>query len=65
MRAYFRMAIKFIYAIIEQFIFYLAAIAGFLSWLCFGNTYLAISIFFIICLSFWALSTVIKQKNRD
>jgi hypothetical protein len=63
MRAYLRMAIKFIYAIIEQFIFYLAAIIGFLSLLYFGNAYLAISVFFIIFLSFWALSTVIKQKK--
>jgi len=63
MRTYLRMAIKFIYAIIEQFIFYLAAIISFLSWLYFGNASLAISVFFIICLPSWASSTVIKQKK--
>lgn len=56
-------ALKFLYALAEQFVFYLAAIAGFLVWLSFGNIYAAALIFILICVLFWALPSMLKRKK--
>lgn len=63
MKNNFQMAVKFIFSLIEQFVFYLAAIAGFLSWIYFSNIYIAVSIFISICGIFWALPALSKRKK--
>lgn len=63
MNNHFQMAVKFIYSIIEQFVFYLAAGAGFLAWIYFGNIYISVFVFVFICGVFWALPSLIKRNK--
>ncbi len=63
MNKYFQNVLKIIYAFIEQFVFYIAAIAAFLYWVTFDNKYIAISIFILICMIFWAIPSILKRKK--
>lgn len=64
MKDHLQAALKFIYALVEQFVFYFAAIVAFLYWVSFGNTYIAVSIFILICILFWALPSILKRKRK-
>lgn len=63
MKNYLQSVSKTIYALVEQFVFYLAAIAGFVAWVSLGNIYIAGAIFIIICVLFWALPSMLKREK--
>jgi hypothetical protein len=63
MKSSFQNVIKFIYEFLEQFVFYIAAIVAFLCWVSLGNIYIAISIFLLICILFWAIPSIFKKKK--
>lgn len=62
MKSSFQNALKFVYAFLEQFVFYIAAIVAFLCWVYLGNIYIAISIFLLICILFWMIPSILKKK---
>lgn len=62
MKSSFQNALKLVYVFLEQFAFYIAAIVAFLCWISLGNIYIAISIFLLICILFWAIPSVLKKK---
>jgi len=61
---YILVALKIVYSLAEQFVFYLAAVVGFLVWVIFGNMYVSILAFVLICIVFWMLPTVFAKKNK-
>lgn len=63
MKSSFQNALKFAYAFLEQFVFYIAAIVAFLCWVSLGNLYIAISVFLSICILFWAIPSIFKKKK--
>ena len=63
MKSCFQNVLKSIYAFLEQFVFYIAAIVAFLCWVSLGNLYIAISIFLLICILFWTIPSILKKKK--
>ena len=63
MNEIFQNALKIIYAFLEQVVFYVAAVVAFLCWVSFGNMYLAIAVFILICLFFWAIPSIVKRNK--
>lgn len=64
MKSSFLNALKFVYAFLEQFVFYIAAIIAFLCWVSLGNIYIAISIFLLICILFWTIPSILKKRSK-
>ena len=63
MNKFFQNALKIIYAFLEQFVFYVAAVVAFLCWVYFGNMYLAIALFILICIFFWGIPLIVKRNK--
>ena len=63
MRKMFQNALKVVYALVEQFVFYVAAFIAFLLWISLGNIYLSILVFIFICVLFWLIPSVIKRNK--
>ena len=63
MKNYFQKALTFIYLLVEQFVFYIAAIVAFLYWVSYGNIYITIAIFILICILFLVIPSMLKRKK--
>lgn len=64
MSRYILVVLKIVYSLAEQFVFYLAVVIGFLVWIAFGNVYVSILAFILICIVFWMLPSVFAKKNK-
>ncbi len=59
----FNSILRAIHSFVEQFVFYLAFASAFLVWITFGSIYLSTATFLLVCILFWALPTIFKQKK--
>jgi membrane protein implicated in regulation of membrane protease activity len=56
---------QFLASISEQIFYYLALLLGFLVWAYSGSLYLTISVFIILVLLAWYLSSKIEGKSKN
>lgn len=54
----------FLYLFVEQIVFLVALIAGFLVWVSFDSMFMAVFAFFIICIVFWAMPNIVKKLGK-
>lgn len=64
MKSGLRGLINFIYALLEQFVFLVAFVIGFMCWATFDNAYIAVSAFILICILFWAIPSLIRRRKK-